>query len=129
MALEFLSDEWFAEAKKIRDEANLPAPTGAAADLKLNIVVTGGPAGDKEIHMNAGEFGEGLIDDAPTKMTVPYEVAKKTFIERDQQAGMQAFMQGQIKVEGDMSKLMAMQTIQPSAEEMEVQKKIAEATA
>jgi putative sterol carrier protein len=42
---------------------------------------------------------------------------------------MQAFMQGQIKVEGDMSKLMAMQTIQPSAEEVEIQKKIAEITA
>ncbi|HYZ93856.1 MAG TPA: SCP2 sterol-binding domain-containing protein [Actinomycetota bacterium] len=129
MALEFLSDEWFAEAKKLRDEANLPAPTGPAADLKLNIVVTGGPGGDKEIHSNAGEFGQGLIDDAPTKMTVPYEVAKKVFIERDQQAGMQAFMQGQVKVEGDMSKLMAMQTIQPSPEELEVQKKIAELTA
>ena len=129
MALDFLSDEWFAEAKKIRDEANPPAPTGPAADLTLNIVVTGGPSGDKEVHIKAGEFGEGLIADAPTKLTVPYEVAKKTFIERDQQAGMQAFMQGQIKVEGDMSKLMAMQTIQPSAEELEVQKKIAEITA
>jgi hypothetical protein len=129
VALEFLSDEWFAEAKKLRDAANLPAPTGVAADLKLNIVVTGGPSGDKEIHISAGEFGEGLLDDAPTKMTVPYEVAKKTFIERDQQAGMQAFMQGQIKVEGDMSKIMAMQTIQPSAEEQEVQKQIAEITA
>src|ERR671923_1446 len=129
MALEFLSDEWFAEAKKIRDEVNPPAPTGPAADLKLNIVVTGGPSGDKEIHSDGGEFGAGLIDGAPTKLTVPYEVAKKIFIERDQQAGMQAFMQGQVKVEGDMSKLMAMQTIQPSPEELEVQKKIAELTA
>src|ERR671923_839408 len=128
MALEFLSDEWFAEAKKLRDEANLPAPTGPAADLKLNIVVTGGPGGDKEIHSNAGEFGQGLIDDAPTKMTVPYEVAKKVFIEQDQQAGMQAFMQGQIKVEGDMSKIMAMQTQQPSAEQQALMKKVAEIT-
>ena len=128
MGHDFLSDEWFAEAKKIRDELNPPAATGAAADLKLNIVVTGGPSGDKEIHSAGGEFGEGLIDDAPTKLTVPYEVAKKVFIERDQQAGMQAFMQGQIKVEGDMSKLMAMQTIQPSAEETEVLNRIAAAT-
>ncbi|MGH7860276.1 MAG: SCP2 sterol-binding domain-containing protein [Candidatus Binatia bacterium] len=128
MAMEFLSDEWFAEAKKIRDEVSPPAPTGPAADLTLNIVVTGGPSGDKEIHIKAGEFGEGLVE-APTKLTVPYEVAKKTFIERDQQAGMQAFMQGQIKVEGDMSKLMAMQTVQPSAEEQEVQKRIADITA
>src|SRR5688500_10869828 len=129
MALEFLTHEWFTDTKKIRDAANAPAPTGAAADLTLNIVVTGAPGGDKEVHIKAGEFGEGLIADAPTKLTVPFEVAKKTFIERDQQAGMQAFMQGQIKVEGDMSKLMAMQTIQPSAEEVEIQKKIAEITA
>lgn len=129
MALDFLSDEWFAEVRKIRDEVNPPAPTGAAADLKLNIVVTGGPSGDKEIHMNAGDFGEGLLDDAPTKLTVPFEVAKKTFIENDQQAGMQAFMQGQIKVEGDMSKLMAMQTVQPSPEQAALQKKIADITA
>jgi hypothetical protein len=128
MGYDFLSDEWFAEAKKIRDEANLPAPSGPAADLKLNIVVTGGPSGDKEVHMAGGEFGEGLVDDAPTKLTVPYEVAKKTFIDNDQQAGMQAFMQGQIKVEGDMSKLMAMQTQQPDAAQAELQKKIAEIT-
>ena len=31
------------------------------------------------------------------------------FIEGNQQAAMQAFMSGQIKVEGDMTKLMAMQ--------------------
>jgi hypothetical protein len=129
MAHEFLSDEWFAEAKKIRDEVSPPAATGPAADMKINIVVTGGPSGDKELHSDAGEFGEGLIEGAPTKLTVPYEVAKKVFIERDQQAGMQAFMQGQIKVEGDMSKLMAMQTVQPSAEEQEVLKRISEITA
>jgi hypothetical protein len=128
MGHDFLSDDWFAEAKKLRDEANLPAPTGPAADMKLNIVVTGAPGGDKEVHVQGGEFGEGLLDDAPTKLTVPYEVAKKTFIDNDQQAGMQAFMQGQIKVEGDMSKLMAMQTVQPSAEETEVLNRIAAAT-
>lgn len=124
MAHEFLSDPWFEEVRKIRDEVNPPAPTGPAADMKLNIVVTGAPGGDKEIHMNAGDFGEGLIDDAPTKMTVPYEVAKQVFIEGNQQAGMQAFMQGQVKVEGDMSKLMAMQTVQPTAEQQALQEKI-----
>ena len=126
MAHEFLSDSWFEEVRKIRDEVNPETPAGAA-DIKLNIVVTGGPSGDKEIHMAGGDFGEGLIE-APTKMTVPYEVAKKVFIEGDQQAGMQAFMQGQIKVEGDMSKLMAMQTQQPSAQQQELQKKIAAIT-
>jgi hypothetical protein len=126
LALEFLSDEWFAEVRKLMDEAG---DLGGGPDITLNIVVTGGPAGDKELHSQGGVFGEGLIDGAPTKLTVPYEVAKKVFIEQDQQAGMQAFMQGQIKVEGDMSKLMAMQTQQPSPAAAELGKKIAEITA
>ena len=127
MGQEFLSDEWFAEVEKLREENPVPAATGPGADIKLNITVTGAPGGDKEIHMDAGDFGQGHVE-APTKMTVPYEVAKKVFIEQDQQAGMQAFMQGQIKVEGDMSKIMAMQTAQPSAEQQALMKKIADIT-
>jgi hypothetical protein len=126
LALEFLSDEWFAEVRKLMDEAG---DLSGGPDITLNIVVTGGPSGDKELHSAGGVFGEGLIDSAPTKLTVPYEVAKKVFIEQDQQAGMQAFMQGQIKVEGDMSKLMAMQTQTPSPAAAELGKKIAEITA
>jgi hypothetical protein len=126
MAHEFLSDDWFAEVRKLMDEAG---DVGGGGDLTLNIVVTGGPSGDKELHSTGGNFGEGLIDGAPTKLTVPYEVAKKVFIEQDQQAGMQAFMQGQIKVEGDMSKLMAMQTQQPTPTQAELMKKVAAMTA
>lgn len=124
----FLSDPWFEEVRKLRDAADLPEPTGPAADIVLNIVVTGGPDGDKEIHSKGGDFEQGLLDDAPTKMTVPYEIAKKVFIEQDQQAGMQAFMQGQVKVEGDMSKLMAMQTQTPVPEQQALMKQIAEIT-
>ena len=50
MALEFLSEEWFAEAKKLADEAG--ADASGQSDLTLNIVVTGGPSGDKEIPMS-----------------------------------------------------------------------------
>jgi hypothetical protein len=103
----FLSDAWFDAVEELRSEA--PEPTDAMKSLTLNIVVAGGPDGDKEIHMAAGQFDKGLVDDAPTKLTVPYDVAKAIFIEGNQQAGMQAFMSGQIRVEGDMSKLMAMQ--------------------
>ena len=127
MALEFLSDDWFVEAKKLADEVG--ADAGAAGDLVLNITVTGGPSGDKEIHMKGGQFDAGHVSDAPTKVTVPYDTAKKMFIDGDQQAGMQAFMQGQIKVEGDMSKLMAMQGGAPSASQQELTKKLQEITA
>ena len=119
----FLSDEWFEAVEGLRDEA--PEPPAATKDMKLNIVVAGGPDGDREVHMAGGQFERGLIDDAPTKLTVPYDVGKAMFIEGNQQAAMQAFMSGQIKVEGDMTKLMAMQAGgAPTAEQTAFQEKI-----
>ncbi len=125
----FLSDSWFDEVEKLRAEA--PSPPAEATDLVLNIVVTGGPDGDREVNMSGGEFNRGLTDDAPTKLTVPYDIAKSIFIEGNQAAGMQAFMSGQIKVEGDMSKLMAMQGgggSAPSEEQQAFQAKLREIT-
>ena len=124
----FLSDDWFEAVEGLRDEAPEPAP--AMKDLKLNIIVAGGPDGDREIHMAGGQFERGLVEGAPTKLTVPYDVAKAMFIEGNQQAAMQAFMSGQIKVEGDMTKLMAMQAGgAPTAEQQAFQAKITELTA
>lgn len=128
MAEIFLSDAWFAEVEKLRAEA--PEPPAALKDLLLNVVVQGGPDGDREVHIAAGNFEQGLADGAATKLSVPYDIAKSMFIEGNQQAAMQAFMSGQIKVEGDMSKLMAMQSAgAPSPEQAAFQEKIKALTA
>ena len=124
----FLSDAWLEDVKKITEEAG---GGGMMPDsVELNMVITGGPEGDKELHVAGGVFQTGLLDSAPTKLTVPYDVAKDMFINGNQQAAMQAFMSGKIKVEGDMTKLMAMQggaTPDPAAAEA-LQKKILEVT-
>jgi hypothetical protein len=127
----FLSDDWFDAVDKLRSELGEPPVPAAMADLKLNITVAGGPDGDKDINMQAGQFGQGHVDGAPTKLTVPYDTAKSMFIEGNQQAAMQAFMSGQIKVEGDMSKLMAMQAGggAPNGEQEAFQQKLKEITA
>jgi putative sterol carrier protein len=124
----FLSDEWFEAVEGLRDEA--PEPSAIMQDLTLNIVVAGGPDGDREVHMTGGRFERGLRDEAPTKVTLPYDVARAMFVEGDQQAGMQAFMSGQIRVEGDMTKLMAMQAGgPPTAEQQAFQAKLKDLTA
>ena len=51
------------------------------------------------------------------------------FLEGNQQAAMQAFMGGQIKVEGDMTKLMAMQGGAGGADQGDIQAKLQEITA
>jgi hypothetical protein len=130
MAHAFLSDEWFDAVEGLRDEA--PEPPEAMKDLVINVVVQGGPDGDREVHMNGGQFERGLADGAPTKLTVPYDTAKALFVEGNPQAAMQAFMSGQIKVEGDMTKLMAMQgggMAAPSAEQKAFQDKVQALTA
>jgi putative sterol carrier protein len=123
----FLSDAWLEDVKKISEESGAGGMMPESAEI--NMVVTGGPEGDKELHVKGGQFNTGLID-APTKLTLPYDVAKDMFINGNQQAAMQAFMSGKIKVEGDMTKLMAMQggaPADPAAAEA-LQKKILEVT-
>ena len=110
---QFLSESWFAEVDRLRAEAGEISIPDAIKNIKLNIVVTGHPEGEKQMHMEAGEFKQGLLDDAATKLTIPFPIAVKTFVENDQQAGMQAFMSGQIKVEGDMAVMMQMQGAGP----------------
>ena len=129
MSQEFLSEGWFAKVKELRDAAgNIEAPA-ALADLVINVTVTGAPGGDKAMALVGGMLEEGHHDSAPTTMILPADLAKRIFIEGDQSAGMQGFMTGQIRIEGDMSKLMALQTAQPTAAQMELMKKIAAETA
>jgi hypothetical protein len=121
------------EAKKIREEYR--GKGGAAAPaIKMNQVITDVPFGEGtiEAHMDSSsgemEMDLGHIADAEVKITVPYSVAKAIFVENNPQAGMQAFMAGQIKVEGDMTKLMSMQGGAPDATATEIAGKIAEIT-
>lgn len=119
----FLSEPWLDEVEKLGAEA--PPATGAAADLILNVVIPDTPDGERELNMQGGKFGRGLVDGAPTKVTIPYDVAKAMFIDGNPQAAMQAFMAGQIKVEGDMTKLMAMQSAGgPTPEQQAFQEKL-----
>ena len=130
----FLSDEWMDEAKKIREEYRGKG-TPAAHKVKMNQVITDVPFGDGTInaHMDTSsgemEMDMGHIDDAEVTVTVDYATAKAIFVDGNPQAGMQAFMSGKIKVQGDMTKLMAMGQAAPDPTAAEVAEKIKAITA
>ena len=121
----FLSEDWFTAVKALE----APEPPPALAGLLVNMEVTDGPGGDVRLHLDSGRFESGHIEGAPTSVSVPYAVAKQMFIDQDQAAAMQAFMSGKIKVTGDMTKLMSLQMVQPTPEQIAFQAKIVELTA
>ena len=128
MSVEFLSDEWFAKVKEIRESAGDVEAPAALADLVINIKVNTDD-GEKHLSLVGGMIEEGEHADAPTTLTLPADLAKRIFIEGDQSAGMQGFMSGQIKVDGDMSKLMSLQSAQPTDEQKQLMKQIQDITA
>ena len=124
MSHEFLSEDWFAAVEALP----VPAPAPGAPDIQINVVVTRDGGDDVQIHMGGGTLQRGLNESAPTTITVPYDVAKSLFVNRDQAATMQAFMSGKIKVAGDMTKLMMMGQQQPTPEQEAYANKIQELT-
>jgi putative sterol carrier protein len=113
MSFEFLSEPWFEAVEALEAPPVPPTMDGVA----INVVVTRDDADDVQAHLAGGRMQRGHADTAPTTITTPYDVARALFIQRDQQAAMQAFMSGQIKVTGDMSKIMAASATPPTPEQ------------
>ncbi len=117
----FLSEAWMDAARAIREKYADQVPEVTTV-IKINQVVTDVPFGDGEVRSyldtSSGtvtmELGE--LDDADATVTTDYATAKALFVDQDQTVAMQAFMNGQIKVQGDMMKMMAMQTAIPENE-------------
>ncbi|WP_173912672.1 SCP2 sterol-binding domain-containing protein [Acinetobacter sp. Marseille-Q1618] len=124
----FLTDDWFAIVEKLTAEAgdlNLPP---ALANLAINLVVAD-DNGNTEMSLDGGKIVKGLSSNAKTTLNMDGETLRKVFLEFDMAAAMQAFMTGKIKVQGDMSQLMALQTAKPSQEQKDLFKKVLEQTA
>lgn len=121
----FLSQDWFTAVKALE----APEPPAALTGLLVNMEVTDGPDGDVQLHLDSGKFEAGHIEGAGTSVSLPYAVARQMFIDQDQAAAMQAFMSGKIKVTGDMTKLMSLQMVQPTPEQLAFQAQIVALTA
>ena len=107
VAYPFLSDAWFDAVEGLRDKA--PAAPEEVADIAVNMVVTGGPDGDRMLHFADGRFDRGLVEGAPTTVTLPHRVARSMLVDLDPEVAITAFMTGEIRVEGDITRLMELQ--------------------
>jgi putative sterol carrier protein len=129
----FLTDEWMEAAKAVRDEyADQVSPPAHA--IRMNQVVTDVPFGDGTINTYLDTSGGeavmelGELDTPDLTVTTDYATAKAITVDGDAQVAMQAFMQGKVKVQGDMSKLMLLQQAPTDPVQTEIQAKIQELT-
>jgi len=126
---QFLSTEWLDEARSIRAEFD---GKGAAIShsIRMNLVIADVPFGegtvDAHVDTSSGELvlDTGHTDPVDLKVSLDYEVAKAILVEGNPQAGIQAFMSGKIKVEGDIAKLMALQSMSPDPVAAEIAARI-----
>jgi putative sterol carrier protein len=123
----WLTQEWLDETCSMAESQ--PERPGASA--RMQYVITGGPDGDVKYYwvLENGKLLEsnlGELSDADFTMTQTYEDAKR--IQQGELDANAAFMQGRIKVAGNMAKLMALMPLTNAPEYKELQKQIQEIT-
>jgi hypothetical protein len=119
----FLSPAWMHAARKIRD-AHIGSAPPPPISIRLNAVVTNVPFADElppedeamvlaHIDSSTGTLvlEEGHVDAPDLLVTTDWLTARAILVEQDPQAAMRAMLEGKIRIEGDMSKLLAMQSI------------------
>jgi hypothetical protein len=111
---DFLSDEWMDAARLIRERYRSDLPD-VAIEIRVNQIITDVPFGDGVVAAYVDTSGGSLdlelgqLDEPDAVLMVDYETAKAMIVHRDPAVVMQSFMEGRIKVQGDMMKILAMQ--------------------
>jgi predicted lipid carrier protein YhbT len=117
---QYLTQEWLDHGRELAK--GQPKRPGASA--KVQYVVTGGPDGDIKYYwvLSDGKLLEsqlGTIADADFTLTLPY--TDSVAIAQGELDANAAFMQGRMKVAGDMGKLMQLLPLTQSSEYRELQ--------
>ncbi len=135
---QFLSDEWLEQTRKLREEYRDQVPE-VPVTVRMNQVINEVPFGDGVIYAHVDtssgvlEMETGHLESPDLTVTLSYSTAKAILVDGDAQAAMNAFLSGRIKVDGDITKMIALQTagsgaaVNPSA--VELVRRIQEMTA
>ena len=119
----WLSQEWLDEGRKLAESQ--PERPGASA--RMQYVVTGGPEGDIKYYwvLENGKLKESKLGEMPdpeVTLTQSYEDAMK--IQKGELDANAAFMQGRVKVTGNMAKLMSLLPLTNAPEYKQLQEQL-----
>jgi len=130
----FLSPEWIAAAREVREQhgGNEGPPV---VSLRMNLVVEEVPFGEGilDAHLDttsgAVDVELGHVPEPDVKVRLDYETAKAVLVDGDAEAAMAAFMAGKVRVEGDMTKLLAYEARPVTAGELTLAARLRDITA
>ena len=119
----WLTQEWLDESRNLAESQ--PERPGASA--RMQYVVTGGPDGDIHYYWvlvdgKLLESAMGDLADAEVTLSQSYEDARR--IQKGELDANAAFMQGRVKVTGNMAKVMSLLPITNSPEYKKLQEDI-----
>jgi len=105
-------EEFMVKQYKAREEEAKAQLAEADIDIKLSFVVEGDGGGTWTMHLSAEgmEMATGEDDEAQASIIMDIEDWKGMFITRELNP-QEAFMSGKIRIDGDMSVLMQLQTV------------------
>lgn len=113
MAVKFLSQEWASSMKDALNSSEDFKKSASGQQVKLQQVVTDTPDGETKYYFTldngAVDIGLGEIADAEATLTQNYDTAAA--ISKQELNATNAFMQGKLKISGNMMKLMQLQGV------------------
>jgi alkyl sulfatase BDS1-like metallo-beta-lactamase superfamily hydrolase len=124
---QYLSQEWLDETRALAESQ--PVRPGASAQMQY--VVSGGPDGDIKYYwiLQDGKLIESALGNAPDAdltLTITYEDSVK--VQSGELDANAAFMQGRMKVAGNMAAFMQLLPLTTSAEYKALQEQVRQVT-
>jgi putative sterol carrier protein len=113
MAVKFLSQEWADQLTAALNSSEDFATAAARHQTRIQQIVTGGPEGDSRYYFTvdhgAAQIGLGEAEGAEATISQSYGTA--VAISRRELSPQEAFMQGKLRVNGNLMKLLALQEV------------------
>ena len=123
----YLSQDWLDQGKKLSETQ--PERPGATA--KMQYVVTGGPEGDIRYYwvLENGKLQDSSLGELPDPdFTMTLSYADSVAVQKGELDPNAGFMQGRMKVTGNMGKLMQLMPLTMSPEYKQLQEQVREIT-
>lgn len=119
----FLSQEWFDKVAELNNQAGeLPlSPAIEKAVFNLQVLQN---ENDIKLHLKSGKIAQNFADNTQATVRLDDETLAGLIAGKDIGVVLEAFMTGKIRIDGDMSAVLALQSAKPSTEQKALYKQI-----